>query len=83
MTVQRLSVLAVLALLLPVASYSAGRDSAAVASTQIKLITPFQNGHLGIGVAVTQQGNGKCFAASATSPSRPDAWRCSMGNSIL
>lgn len=83
MTVQRLSVLAVLALLLPVASYSAGRDSAAVASTQIKLITPFQNGHLGIGVAVTQQGNGKCFAASAASPSRPDAWRCSMGNSIL
>ncbi|HXY50466.1 MAG TPA: hypothetical protein VEI01_13505 [Terriglobales bacterium] len=50
--------------------------------TQIKLLTPFGRGGLSIGMAVTEKGEGSCFAPSAASPSRPDAWRCNAGNTI-
>jgi hypothetical protein len=67
--------------LLPAAA--AGQVDSPPASTQIKLITPFHEGHLGVGFAVTSQGSGKCFSESAASAGRPDAWRCSMGNAIV
>lgn len=51
--------------------------------TQIKLLTPFGPAGLSIGIAVTEKVNGTCFAASAASSTRPDAWRCSSGNGIL
>jgi hypothetical protein len=51
--------------------------------TQVKLLTPFGPAGLSVGMAVTEKVSGKCFAASAASPSRPDAWRCSSGNGIL
>jgi len=53
------------------------------ARTQVKLLTPFGPAGLSIGMAVTERVNGTCFAASAASSSRPDAWRCSAGNGIL
>ena len=71
---------AVGATLFPAAA--AGQVDTPPVPTQIKLITPFHEGHLGIGFAVTSQGSGKCFAESAASAARPDAWRCSMGNAI-
>jgi hypothetical protein len=83
MSARKVALLAVVTLLIPTVSYPSGNQSAPCPATQAKLITPFQRGHLGIGVAVTRQGNGKCFAASAASPSRLDAWRCSMENAIL
>ena len=53
-------------------------------ATALRLYTPFQPaGGLVIGVAVTARVSGSCFAASAASPSRPDAYRCSAGNAIL
>lgn len=58
-------------------------DPAPVTRTQIKLLTPFGPAGLRIGMAVTEKVDGNCFAASAASPSRPDAWRCSSGNGIL
>jgi hypothetical protein len=51
--------------------------------TQIKLLTPFDPSGLSIGMAVTEKVSGTCFAASAASSTRPDAWRCSSGNGIL
>ena len=51
--------------------------------TQIKLLTPFGASGLRIGMAVTEKLSGTCFAPSAASSSRPDAWRCSAGNGIL
>ncbi|WP_102126514.1 hypothetical protein [Deinococcus planocerae] len=52
--------------------------------TGVQLYTPFQpGGGLLIGVGVTGQVSGTCFAASAASPTRPDAYRCSAGNRIL
>jgi hypothetical protein len=61
----------------------AAEQPAAPTRTQIKLLTPFGPAGLSIGMAVTEKVNGTCFAASAASPSRPDAWRCSSGNGIL
>jgi hypothetical protein len=52
------------------------------ARTQIKLLTPFGPNGLSIGMAVTEKVNGACFAPSAASPTRPDAWRCNAGNAI-
>ncbi len=52
--------------------------------TGVQLYTPFKpGGGLLIGVAVTGQASGSCFAASAASPTRPDAYRCMSGNRIL
>ena len=46
-------------------------------------ITPFQQGSLGIGFAVTSRGSGECrFTSSVAVPARPDAWRCTIGNAI-
>ena len=50
--------------------------------TQIKLLTPFDRGALRVAMAVTEKVEGSCFAPSAASPSRPDAWRCHAGNAI-
>ena len=32
-----------------------------------------------VGMAVTEKVNGSCFTSSSASASRPDAWRCSVG----
>jgi hypothetical protein len=50
--------------------------------TEIKLLTPYGAAGLSMGMAVTAQVSGSCFAGSAASPSRPDAWRCHAGNAI-
>ena len=50
--------------------------------TQVKLMTPFHAGYLGIGFAATSRGSGECFARSAAVPARPDAWRCTIANAI-
>jgi hypothetical protein len=47
------------------------------------MLTPFGPNGLSEGLTVTQQASGKCFARSASSAARPDAWRCSAGNSIM
>jgi hypothetical protein len=51
--------------------------------TQIKLLTPFGVRGIAEGLQVSDKVSGKCFVASAASPTRPDAWRCNAGNAIL
>jgi hypothetical protein len=51
--------------------------------TEIKLLTPFGVKGLAEGLQISEKVSGKCFAASAASPTRPDAWRCNAGNAIL
>jgi hypothetical protein len=51
--------------------------------TEIKLLTPFGVKGLADGLQVSEKVSGKCFAASAASTTRPDAWRCNAGNGIL
>src|SRR6201998_1469832 len=51
--------------------------------TEIKLFTPFGVKGLADGLQISEKVSGKCFATSAASPTRPDAWRCSTGNAIL
>lgn len=51
--------------------------------TRIKMLTPFGPAGLSVGMAVTERVNGRCFARSAASATRPDAWRCSAGNAIM
>jgi hypothetical protein len=66
------------------ASSAVAADNAAPpARTQIKLLTPFGVRGLSDGLTVAEKVNGKCFADSGASPTRPDAWRCSAGNAIL
>jgi hypothetical protein len=48
----------------------------------VRLFEPWNPHGLSIGIAVLEKLSGKCFAESAASPSRPDAWRCSAGNAI-
>ena len=50
--------------------------------TEIRLFEPWNPHGLSIGIAVKEKLTGNCFAESAASPSRPDAWRCSAGNLI-
>lgn len=52
-------------------------------ATQVTLYVPFTPNGLSIGLAVTRRANGSCFAGSAASSGRSDAWRCSAGNAIL
>lgn len=75
------AVLVLAAFLMP-ASVSLANDPACSSGTQIKLITPFHSGYLGIGFAVTARGDGECFTRSVAVVGRPDAWRCSIGNAI-
>lgn len=77
----RIAVLFTIAVMLMSAASSADRAACSPA-TQVKFMTPFQSGHLGIGISVTSRGSGKCFAVSAASSSRPDAWRCMIDNAI-
>jgi len=58
-------------------------DATQQARTQIKLLTPFGSKGLADGLQISEKLSGRCFAASAASPTRPDAWRCSAGNAIL
>lgn len=51
--------------------------------TEIKLLTPFGVKGLADGMQLSEKVSGKCFAASAASSTRPDAWRCNAGNEIL
>ena len=53
-----------------------------VSRTEVKLFEPWNPHGLSIGIAVQQKLSGKCFAQSAASSSREDAWRCSAGNEI-
>ncbi|HEY3248491.1 MAG TPA: hypothetical protein VGK88_09410 [bacterium] len=53
------------------------------AATQVTLYVPFNPAGLSIGLAVTRKVSGSCFAGSAASSGRSDAWRCSAGNAIL
>jgi hypothetical protein len=34
-------------------------------------------------MTVTEKTSGRCFARSAASATRPDAWRCSAGNAVM
>src|ERR1700751_2031347 len=77
------SILRYVALALAVASAALAVDSGPAARTQIKLLTPFGTRGLADGMQATEPLSGKCFATSAASPTRPDAWRCSAGNAIL
>lgn len=51
--------------------------------TRIKMLTPFGPSGLSSGLEVARQLSGNCFARSASSAARPDAWRCSAANAIL
>lgn len=55
----------------------------AIGATQVTLYVPFTPNGLSIGLAVTRRVSGSCFAGSAASSGRSDAWRCSAGNAIL
>lgn len=77
---RRIAVFLISSLLNP--APSAAQQIARLAATQIKLITPFHAGYLGIGFAVRARESGSCFARSAAVSGRPDAWRCSVGNAI-
>lgn len=77
------SILRYVALTLALASATLAQDTNPAARTHIKLLTPFGTKGLSDGIQTTDRVSGKCFAASAASPTRPDAWRCSTGNAIL
>ena len=81
MNAKIVAALALAAFLMP-GSVSLANEPACSPATHIKLITPFHDGNLGIGFAVTARGDGECFARSAAVAGRPDAWRCSIGNAI-
>jgi len=51
--------------------------------TQIKMLAPFGPAGLSGDLAVTGQVSGQCLSHSVSSTTRPDAWRCSAGNSIM
>src|ERR1700758_4683172 len=51
--------------------------------TEIKSFYPFGGKGLVDALQISEKVSGKCFATSAASPTRPDAWRCSTGNAIL
>jgi len=76
-----IAVLAIAVILTPPLDLFAGQATS-LSTTEVKLITPFHNGSLGIGFAVTARGSGECFSSSAAVPARPDAWRCTIGNAI-
>ena len=49
----------------------------APAATKVRIFTPFvPSGGPVIGLNVTGEVNGTCFAPSLADPARPDAWRC-------
>lgn len=51
-------------------------------STRMRIFTPFGPGGLVSDLDVTAEVGGSCFAGSAASPERPDAFRCTAGNAI-
>ena len=61
----------------------AQENAAPVNRTRIKMFTPFGPAGLSVGMAVTEKTSGRCFARSAASATRPDAWRCSAGNAVM
>ena len=78
---QRLPLLALFFALAGIAAPAA--DPPQPPRTEIKLFTPFGVKGLADGLQISEKVSGKCFATSAASPTRPDAWRCSTGNAIL
>ncbi len=66
-----------------VAVMGAAAPAPALRATQVTLYVPFNPNGLSIGLAVTKRVSGSCFAGSAASSGRSDAWRCSAGNAIL
>jgi hypothetical protein len=44
--------------------------------TSVQYFLPFNSEGLVVGLAVTGQVRGSCFAGSVADPGRPDAWRC-------
>jgi hypothetical protein len=52
--------------------------------TAVRIFTPIGPGRrLQPAVVISSRVSGKCFAGSAASQGRPDAWRCMSGNAIL
>jgi hypothetical protein len=50
----------------------------------VRVFVPFGPGRvLQPGTTVSEQVDGRCFAESAATEARPDAWRCMAGNRIL
>jgi len=53
------------------------------ASTDVRIFSPFAGSKLAQGMTASGTDTGECFTASLASQGRPDAWRCSAGNTIL
>ena len=52
--------------------------------TNVNIVEPFQpDGSLKPRLRVVRSARGSCFTGSVADPSRPDAWRCTVGNLIL
>jgi hypothetical protein len=75
-----IAVLTMCAVWLGASSFAA--DAPCFSRTEVKLLTPFNAGRLGSSLSVISQGSGTCFARSAATPARPDAWRCTISNAI-
>jgi len=59
-------------------------SSSETAPTDVRLYLPFDvGGGLNRAIVVVGQVSGECFTGSQESPARPDAFRCTAGNSIL
>jgi hypothetical protein len=82
-TVVSLLALVFLALVIVRVPQTYAADPAQSSRTKIKMLTPFGVKGLSEELQITDKASGKCFAASAASSMRPDAWRCSAGNAIL
>lgn len=82
-TVTVASTVTLLSLVLSHAPVLSAADPPQSPRTEMKLLTPFGAKGLADGLQVAEKVSGKCFARSASSPMRPDAWRCNVGNGIL
>lgn len=63
------------------AALAAAADTT-LASTHIKLFTPYGSAGLSKALSASQTADGNCFAGSLADSSRTDAWRCTAGNVI-
>jgi hypothetical protein len=68
---------------MPVATAPAAAQSPRPVSTDVRIFAPLNGGKLAPGLAAAGPVRGKCFTASLATQGRPDAWRCSAGNTIL
>ena len=51
-------------------------------TTKVRIYRPFDGGNLAPTFHFTQKTKGACFSGSAADP-RSDAWRCSIGNTLI